>query len=134
MAARDPSHYHAPRPTPVVHGYPPPRGAPPPASRPFGISPVPSSLYEFKQGEGVDVDCRMLTRTPSPTPSEAEALSSKTRSCDIKKYLKPEFSKSPRNIFTLIVTLVIIGGLIAFVVLEQQILDALSPAADWLRE
>lgn len=35
---------------------------------------------------------------------------------------------------TLIVMLVIIGGLIAFVVLEQQILDALSPAADWLRE
>ncbi|TFK84645.1 hypothetical protein K466DRAFT_601836 [Polyporus arcularius HHB13444] len=73
-------------------------------------------------------------RTPSPTHSEAEALSGKTRTCNLKKYFKPEFYKSPRNIFTVIVTLVIIGGLIAFVVLEQQILDALSPAAKWLRE
>ena len=35
---------------------------------------------------------------------------------------------------TLLVTLLIIGGLITFVALEQQILDALSPAARWLRE
>ncbi len=41
--------------------------------------------------------------------------------------------ESDRSV-TVIVTLVIIGGLIAFVVLEQQILDALSPAAKWLRE
>ena len=35
---------------------------------------------------------------------------------------------------TLLVTLLVIGGLITFVVLEKQILFALSPAARWLRE
>ncbi|RPD55034.1 hypothetical protein L227DRAFT_332941 [Lentinus tigrinus ALCF2SS1-6] len=131
MAARGPNQYHAPQPTSFVHAYPPPGGTPPPVLHPTQPSTNASSLYK---GERVDVAYRTVTRTPSPTPSEAEALSGKTRTCNLKKYFNPQFYKSPRNIFYLIVTLVVIGGLIAFVVLEQQILDALSPAARWLRE
>ncbi|RPD69729.1 hypothetical protein L226DRAFT_471340 [Lentinus tigrinus ALCF2SS1-7] len=127
-----PNQYHAPQPTFSVHAYPPPGGTPPPLLRPNQTSTKASSLYK---DERVDVAYRAtVTRTPSPTPSEAEALSGKTRTCNLKKYFNPQFYKSPRNLFYLVVTLVVIGGLIAFVVLEQQILDALSPAARWLRE
>ncbi|KAI0750310.1 hypothetical protein C8Q80DRAFT_1101544, partial [Daedaleopsis nitida] len=83
------------------------------------------------------VDYRAIVRTPSPTPSEDAALKGKVRSCgnfDLKKYTSSEWLKNPRNLFMLVATLLIVGLLIAFVALQNKILDAISPAADWLRE
>ncbi|RPD69735.1 hypothetical protein L226DRAFT_471371 [Lentinus tigrinus ALCF2SS1-7] len=135
------SQFYAPRPVPAVHFYPPPQaeGAPPqpqdpPIFRPMSVSPNPSFDETYKKEERIGVDYRGVARTPSPTPSEAEALSGKTRSVNLKKYLNREYLKNPRNLFTLIVTLIIIGALIAFIALQQKILNALSPASDWLRE
>ncbi|RPD55041.1 hypothetical protein L227DRAFT_510708 [Lentinus tigrinus ALCF2SS1-6] len=100
----------------------------------MSVSPNPSFDETYKKEERIGVDYRGVARTPSPTPSEAEALSGKTRSVNLKKYLNREYLKNPRNLFTLIVTLIIIGALIAFIALQQKILNALSPASDWLRE
>ncbi|KAI0688687.1 hypothetical protein C8T65DRAFT_746469 [Cerioporus squamosus] len=130
------SQYYAPRPVPAVYFYPPSEGFQPqdPAFRPPGMSPNPSSLNGSKNEVRVDVDYRGVARTPSPTPSEADALAGKKRKFSLKKYADPEYLKNPRNLFTVIVTLVIIGALIAFVALQSKILDALRPASDWLRE
>ncbi|RDX41829.1 hypothetical protein OH76DRAFT_178085 [Lentinus brumalis] len=137
MNAGAPNQYHAPRPVPAVHFYPPPtEGSQPqdPVFRPLSVSPAPSSISEYNKEERIGVDFRGVTRTPSPTPSEVESLSVKSGSINFKKYANPEYFKNPRNIFTLIVTLLIAGAIIVFVALQSTIVDALSPASNWLRE
>ncbi|RDX41842.1 hypothetical protein OH76DRAFT_1489163 [Lentinus brumalis] len=130
------SQYYAPRPVPAVHFYPPSAASPPqdPAFRPPGVPPNFVSLDGHKDGDRIGVDYRRIVRTPSPTPSEAAALSGQKRKLSLKKYFDPEYLKVPRNLFTVIVTVLIIGALIAFVALQSKILDALRPASDWLRD
>ncbi|KAI0788371.1 hypothetical protein C8Q74DRAFT_1257601, partial [Fomes fomentarius] len=90
----------------------------------------------YKQEAHIGVSYRGVARTPSPTPSESEALSEKSRSFAInfKKYFNKEYLSNPRNVFTLVVTLVLIGLLITFVVMQNKIVEAMSPASTWLRE
>ncbi|KAH9937905.1 snare associated Golgi protein-domain-containing protein, partial [Epithele typhae] len=99
------------------------------------IAPSDYSHPNYKP-DRIGVDYRQFGgRTPSPTPSEAEALAGKTRSCDIRKYAKyvnREWLSQPRNLFTAVVTLIVIGALIAFVALQQTIINALKPASNWL--
>ncbi|RDX41844.1 hypothetical protein OH76DRAFT_178828 [Lentinus brumalis] len=128
--------YYAPRPVPAVHCYPPPAGSTPQDHpfRPPSASPNPSSIYVYKAEEPIGINIREIARTPSPTPSEAEALSNRTRTFNWKKYTNLEYLKNPRNLFTLLATLAVIGGLITFLAMQHKILDKLEPMSDWLRE
>ena len=89
--------FYAPRPTFATHVYPP-EVERPATFLPISISTDPSTIDKFKKEERTGIGYRTVTRTPSPTPSETKALSGKTRTCDLKKYLSAEFYKSPRNV------------------------------------
>ncbi|KAH9925871.1 snare associated Golgi protein-domain-containing protein [Epithele typhae] len=86
------------------------------------------------KGNQIPVDYRVAAaRTPSPTPSEADALTDKQRkSKGLRQYLNAEWLKEPRNLFTAVVTLVLIGAVIAFVALQSTIINAMKPATNWL--
>ena len=117
------------------------------------LASTSSSYGAYKEGR-VTADYRgAMNRTPSPTPSEVEVLTTKSRSCDLRgtmqKYLNYEWLRQPRNLgaytfspaarrahvsraVTFIITILVIGGLIAFVALQNKIIDALRPAQHWL--
>ncbi|KAM5544919.1 hypothetical protein V8D89_001817 [Ganoderma adspersum] len=87
--------------------------------------------------ERIGVDYRDVARTPSPTPSEAETLANKTRTCNIssfKKYMHLSYFKEPKNLISFIITILVIGILIAFTVEQDNIAKALRPAGAWLRK
>ncbi|KAI0750326.1 hypothetical protein C8Q80DRAFT_684474 [Daedaleopsis nitida] len=135
----DPSSVYAPRPQPASSSsaYLHPHGSDPrdAASRSLTASPNSSVYDAYKQdGHGTGVEYREVTRTPSPTPSEVDILSRKAGSHNFKKYLDPNFWKNRKNVVSFVVTVVIVGVLIAFLVLQDQIVDAIAPAATWLRE
>ena len=156
-ASRRTTQFYAPRPQgPPTHFYPPSNEnalqVPP-----LHPSPSPSrtsddhSVGGYKEGR-IGVDYRDVTRTPSPTPSEAEALVNKTRSFNLKKYFDPSYFKDPRNlsafiipnarpqlmltklVVSFIITVLIIGLLIAFAIEQNNIIKALRPVAKWMRE
>ncbi|TBU41574.1 hypothetical protein BD309DRAFT_1010793 [Dichomitus squalens] len=131
---------YAPRPQgPPTHFYPPPNenALQVPSLHP---SPSPSRTSDDYSANGyrkegrIGVDYRQVTRTPSPTPSEAEALVNKTQSFNLKKFLDPSYLKNPRNLISLIVTILILALVIVFIVEQNNIVKALRPVAQWMRK
>ncbi|KAI0788372.1 hypothetical protein C8Q74DRAFT_677364 [Fomes fomentarius] len=129
------TNFYAPKPQ-TVSLYPiPPGGAVQDSPfRPPGSSPnsFVSNIYKKENNNGINY--REVTRTPSPTPSETVALSGKTRTFNFKKYFDPEFWKDRRNVISFIVTITITALVITFIAMQDKIVDAISPAAQWLRE
>ncbi|KAI0706578.1 hypothetical protein C8Q76DRAFT_750031 [Earliella scabrosa] len=88
--------------------------------------------------DAVGVELREVMRTPSPTPTETRVLLQKSRTCDWKalyaRIRHPQPYLTTRNISIFVVIFVGTGLTIALLALQKNIVRALLPHADWLRD
>ncbi|KDQ52660.1 hypothetical protein JAAARDRAFT_72915 [Jaapia argillacea MUCL 33604] len=100
------------------------------------VYPPPPPVYMSDPGQHPLTqyadNCANLVRTPSPTPSEIEALNDDGSNW-WRKYLDPGYWKDWKHILQGLVIVLLVGFIIAFYIFNDQIVNALQPAINWMK-